>query len=202
MQTFAEVSEQAASSRHSWLMDGAIVVGGSLLMALCAHVSIPLWFTPVPITLQTFGVMLLALTLGGWRSSAVLGLYLIEGISGLPVFNPHGPGGIAQLLGPTGGFLMSYPVAAFACGLVAQSVFRRSRVIAFSAGALVCTVIIFALGALWFAAITHQRAGAVFAAAVLPFLPGEVLKAAAAVGLALAKNKRSTGQVGFGSSRN
>ena len=168
-------------------------------MAACAHVSIPLWFTPVPITLQTFGVMLLALTLGGARASASLVLYLLEGISGFPVFNPHGPGGLAQLLGPTGGFLMSYPLAAFVCGLVAQRLLPRSRLLAFSAGALVCSIIIFMFGAVWFAAISHQRAGLILSAAVLPFLPGEVLKAAAAIALALLKTKA---HFGLGSSGN
>ena len=175
------------------------MAGGSLLMAACAHVSIPLWFTPVPITLQTFGVMLLALTLGGRRASAALVLYLLEGISGLPVFSPHGPGGIAQLLGPTGGFLMSYPFAALACGLAAQRLEHRSRLVSFLAGATVCSVIIFFLGAAWLAAISHQRAGVILGAAVLPFLPGEVLKAAAAIGLALVKSKA---HLGLGSSGN
>ena len=192
MQTFAEVKERSTSA-HSWILDGTLVVGASLLMAACAHVSIPLWFTPVPITLQTFGVMLLALTLGGKRACAALTLYLLEGISGLPVFSPHGPGGIAQLLGPTGGFLMSYPFSALACGLVAQRLVHRSRLESFSAGAAVCSVIIFLLGALWLAEITHQHAGVILGAAVLPFLPGEVLKAAAAIGLALLKSKAHLG---------
>lgn len=161
-----------------------------MLMAICAHVSVPLWFTPVPITLQTFGVMLLALTLGGWRASAALILYLAEGISGLPVFSPHGAGGIAQVLGPTGGFLMSYPLAAFACGLVAQRMFQRSRLAAFTAGAVACSLIIFVFGALWLAVVTHQPAAFIFRVAVLPFLPGEVLKGAAAIAIALGKNTR------------
>src|SRR5436305_7840989 len=108
-------------------IDAVLVIGASLLMALCAHVSIPLWFTPVPITLQTFGVMLLALTIGGWRASAALVLYLLEGVSGLPVFSPSGPGGIAQILGPTGGFLMAYPLAALAGGLLARRLLRRTQ---------------------------------------------------------------------------
>src|SRR5437588_8527328 len=87
-------------------IDAALVIGGSLLMAACGHISIPLWFTPVPITLQTFGLMFLALTLGAWRSAAALLLYLVEGASGLPVFSPHGPGGLLQLFGPTGGYLI------------------------------------------------------------------------------------------------
>jgi len=172
-------------------MDACAVVGGSLLMALCAHVSIPLWFTPVPITLQTFGVMLLALTLGGWRSAAAMVLYLIEGASGLPVFSPQGFGGTAQLIGPTGGFLFSYPFAAFVGGLIAHKLVQRSRVFAFAAGALATEFIIFLLGATWLGILSHQTLRAVLLAGVLPFLPGEVLKAAGAIALALGKSLRA-----------
>jgi biotin transport system substrate-specific component len=172
-------------------LNAALIVGASLLMAVCAHVSIPLWFTPVPITLQTFGVMLLALTLGGRRASAALILYLAEGISGLPVFSPSGPGGIAQILGPTGGFLIAYPLAALAGGLLAQKLLRGKRpIISFVLAALTCDVIIFAFGAVWLLVLTHQSAMSIMTAAVLPFLPGEVLKGAAAVGAALAKTAR------------
>jgi biotin transport system substrate-specific component len=173
------------------VLNGALIVAASLLMAVCAHVSIPLWFTPVPVTLQTFGVMLLALTLGGWRASAALVLYLLEGISGLLVFSPSGPGGIAQIMGPTGGFLMAYPLAALVSGIIAQKLLRSKRpVISFALGALVCDAIIFAAGAIWLLGLTHQSSTAIMAAAVLPFLPGEVLKGAAAVGAALAKTAR------------
>src|SRR5271154_6375865 len=96
------------------------VVVGSLLVALCAHVSVPLLFTPVPLTLQTFAVLLLGLTLGPGTAFAALTLYLIEGAAGLPVFSPHGPGGILQLMGPTGGYLLSYPFAAALAGFLAQ----------------------------------------------------------------------------------
>jgi len=172
-------------------MDLAAVVGGSLLMALCAHVSIPLWFTPVPITLQTFGVMLLALTLGGRRSAAAMILYLCEGLSGLPVFSPHCFGGASQIIGPTGGFLISYTFDALAGGVIAHSIAHRSRVLAFAAGAIAAELIIFAFGATWLAFLSRQPARAILIAAVLPFLPGEVLKAAAAVGLALGKARVS-----------
>lgn len=172
-------------------LNAALIVGASLLMAACAHVSIPLWFTPVPITLQTFGVILLALTLGGWRASAALILYLAEGISGLPVFSPSGPGGFAQILGPTGGFLIAYPLAALAGGLVAQKLLRGKRpIVSFVLAALTCEVIIFAFGAVWLFVLTHQSANAIITAAVLPFVPGEVLKGAAAIGAALAKTAR------------
>src|SRR5215467_356222 len=79
---------------------GAIVVGASLFVALCARVTVPLPFTPVPLTLQNFGVLVVGLLLGSRRGFAALAVYLVEGAFGLPVFNPAGPGGIAQILGP------------------------------------------------------------------------------------------------------
>src|SRR5215467_234425 len=115
-----KADQRVASLGNFWAVNFVLVIGGSLLMAACAHVSIPLWFTPVPITLQTFGVMFLALSLGGWRAFAALSLYLVEGVAGFPVFSPHGPGGMAQLLGPTGGYLLSYPLAALVAGLIAD----------------------------------------------------------------------------------
>src|SRR5271170_4068431 len=82
----------------------AIVIGASLFVALCARVTLPLPFTPVPLTLQNFGVLLVGLSLGSRRGFAALILYLAEGVAGMPVFSPTGPGGLLQLLGPTGGF--------------------------------------------------------------------------------------------------
>ena len=178
-------NQQVESFAKFRAVDAALVVGGSLLMAACAHISIPLWFTPVPITLQTFGVLFLALTLGGWRASAALVLYLVEGASGLPVFSPHGPGGVAQLFGPTGGYLMSYPVAALVAGLIAERFSHRSRVVGFCLGALACSFLVFASGGVWLAAVTHRPLWTIFTVAVLPFIPGDVLKSIAAIAAAL-----------------
>src|SRR5271163_1179258 len=75
----------------------ALVVGASLFVALCAHITLPLPFTPVPLTMQNLGVLLVGLALGSRRGFAALVVYLLEGLSGLPVFSPIGPGGIAQL---------------------------------------------------------------------------------------------------------
>src|SRR6202023_1336711 len=83
----------------------ALVVGASLFVALCARISIPLPFTPVPLTVQNFGVLLVGLLLGSRRGFAALILYLAEGAMGMPVFSPLGPGGVAQILGVTGGYL-------------------------------------------------------------------------------------------------
>ena len=183
-------NQQAESFARLRAVDAALVVGGSLLMAACAHISIPLWFTPVPITLQTFGVLFLALTLGGWRASAALVLYLVEGASGLPVFSPHGPGGVAQLFGPTGGYLMSYPVAALVAGLIAEKFFHRSRLAAFCLGAVACSFLVFASGGLWLAAVTHRPLSTIFTVAVLPFIPGDVLKSIAAITAAMGVTAR------------
>lgn len=103
-----------------WARQAAIVVGASLFVALCARVTIPLPFTPVPLTLQNFGVLLVGLLLGSRRGFAALAFYLAEGAAGLPVFNPTGPGGIAQLFGPTGGFLMAYPLVAGLAGYLME----------------------------------------------------------------------------------
>ncbi|MGB8833502.1 MAG: biotin transporter BioY, partial [Candidatus Sulfotelmatobacter sp.] len=112
----------SASEQRSFISDAArqvaLVVGGSLFVALCAHITVPLPFTPVPLTVQNFGVLLMGLLLGSRRGFAALALYLAEGAMGLPVFSPIGPGGMAQLLGPTGGFLMAYPLVAWLAGYV------------------------------------------------------------------------------------
>src|ERR1700751_987103 len=114
IQTLHVAQDRAAE----WTRQVAIVVGASLFVALCARVTIPLPFTPVPLTLQNFGVLLVALLLGSRRGFAALALYLLEGAAGFPVFNPTGMGGVAQLLGPTGGFLMAYPFVAFVVGRI------------------------------------------------------------------------------------
>ncbi len=170
----------------------AIVFGFSILMGLLAHVAVPLPFTPVPVTGQTFGVMLAGIVLGtrSARSgppaaAAAMLLYLAQGVMGFPVFSPTGPGGLAQLLGPTGGFLLSYPFAAYAIGVISRGAHQRQtrRVTRGVRGrllaALLCgEAIIFFCGAVWLGALLRLPPGAVLAAAVWPFLPGEMLKVA------------------------
>lgn len=161
----------------SWIDDVSLVVIGSALMALCAHVSFPLLFTAVPFTLQPLGMMVIALVLGPKRAAAAMALYLTEGASGLPVFSPAGPGGIAQLLGPTGGFLMATPAAAFVIG----KLFQRSKTL--GAAQIACLAgegALFLAGMTWLMVVTRMSVSAAFMAAVLPFVPGEVIKIAAA----------------------
>ena len=94
-------------------------------MAAAAHLSVPLWFTPVPLTLSDLAVLMVGLALGPSTAFAALLLYLAEGASGLPVFSPAGPGGMAQLLGPTGGFLLSYPFAATLTSWLSRTLHTR-----------------------------------------------------------------------------
>ncbi len=177
MQNPAQAVAQARS--FSVAQRAALVVGGSLFVALCARLSLPLPFTPVPLTLANLGVLVVGLTLGSRGGFAALALYLAEGAMGLPVFSV-GPGGIAQLLGPTGGYLMAYPIAAFVAGFIAE---RGSRSFArFAVAAVASNLVVFAGGLAWLAAITHGTMQAV-RFGLYPFLFAEVMKVMSAAGI-------------------
>jgi len=137
----------------------AIVISASLFVALCARVTVPLPFTPVPLTLQNFGVLAVGLLLGSRRGFAALSLYLIEGAFGMPVFSPSIlGGGIAQILGPTGGFLMAYPLVAFVAGWIYERRSKQSRR-RFGWAALssmAAELVLFAGGLSWLAVFTHS----------------------------------------------
>ncbi len=142
-----------------WTKQAALIVGATLLIALCARITVPLPFTPVPLTLQNFGVLAVALLLGSRRGFAALALYLVEGASGLPVFNPAGPGGVAQIIGPTGGFLMVYPFVAFVAGWIYE---RSPRTFAWAAlSGMLAELALFAGGLGWLFALTHSLAQAI-----------------------------------------
>ena len=164
-----------------WAEQVAIVIAASLFVALCARVTIPLPFTPVPLTLQNFGVLLVGLTLGSRRGFAALALYLVEGASGMPVFNPAGPGGMHQLLGATGGFLLAYP---FVAGLAGWIMERGKASFARAAGAgVLAEVVLFAGGLSWLAVLTHSFAQAV-RFGLYWFVFAEVIKVMMAAGVA------------------
>lgn len=162
---------------------GAEVVLGSLLVAICAHVAVPLWFTPVPVTLQTFAVLFLGLFLSPRIAASAMVLYLIEGAAGLPVLSPVGPAGFLHLFGPTGGYLLSYPAAAALAGTLRRRLGHGGFTPALFPAATASVLILLA-GAAWFSILTHQSAGAVFTLAVAPFLAGDILKVVAAAGAA------------------
>lgn len=176
------VTRPLPARSHAVGRNFALVVGASLFVALCAHITVPLPFTPVPLTLQNFAVLLVGLVLGSRRGFAALALYLAQGAMGLPFFNPTGPGGIAQLLGPTGGYLIAYPVVAFVAGWMWE---RSSRGFARALVASVAAeIVLFASGVSWLMLIAHVPFLQAAAFGLYPFLFAEVIKVMAAAGAA------------------
>ena len=156
----------------------AMVVSASLFVAVCARISAPLPFTPIPLSLSNFGVLLVGLTLGSRRGFAALVLYLMEGASGLPVFSHPGLGGIAQLLGPTGGYLWAYPLVAFTAGWIIERTNQERTNTTFSQAAVAgvaAEILLFASGLTWLAVLTHSVAKA-FMFGLYWFFFAEIIK--------------------------
>lgn len=146
-----------------------IVVAASLFVALAAQVSFPIPFSPVPFTLQDLAVLLVGIALGPWRGAAALALYLAEGAVGLPVFSPAaGISGIAHLVGPTGGYLLAYPLVAWVAGLSAN--LRTNPFVRTLVSSALAQVVLFTGGVCWLAVYTHNWTHA-FAVGAVPFLP-------------------------------
>jgi len=162
----------------------ALVVGASLFVALCARITIPLWFTPVPLTVQNFGVLLVGLLLGSRRGFAALILYLAEGAMGMPVFSPSSVGlfGVAQILGPTGGYLLAYPFVAGLAGFIFE---RGAKSFARAASAgLLAEIVLFASGVSWLYVATHSLAKAAYLG-LYWFIAAEILKVMVAAAIAV-----------------
>ncbi len=149
-----------------------LIFSGSLLVALCAQISFDLPFSPVPVTGQTFALLLVGATFGARRAAAALLLYLAQGAIGLPVFAPGGLPGLARFAGPTAGYLFAYPLAAFLLGWLTERLPRRAWLLA----VLAAEAVIFTGGVSWlkvWAQLTWPQA---LAQGLLPFLPGGLLK--------------------------
>ena len=178
-----DAAPDAKELRRTFAGRVVLAIAASALVAVCAHVSLPLYFTPVPLTLQTLAVILIGLALGPSLGASAMLLYLAEGAIGLPVFSPNGLGGIAQLLGPTAGYLFSYPLAAAAAGFVVRAIrLNRSQFAAAILAGMTASFFIFSMGSGWIAYLLHLSPVATWHLAVAPFLPGEVLKISAAAG--------------------
>lgn len=159
-------------------------ISATLVIALASHIAFPLPFTPVPFTLQPLAVLGVGLWLGPVSGFFATLAYLVEGALGLPVFSPTGFGGVAQLLGPTGGYLLAYPlVAATAGGLTSTLKCRIPVFVAATLACLTATLFLFTAGASWLAWETHLSVHQAWVAGVAPFLPGDVIKALAAAGM-------------------
>ena len=167
------------SSKLIWTpaLKAFLVVIGSLLLAASAQLKIPLY--PVPVTGQTLVVLLIGMVYGPWLGGVTIAAYLLQGIIGFPVF-AGGAFGIAILLGPTGGYLGGFLIAAIVMGVLAERGMGRgimSTVIAMMIG----NIVIYVAGASWLASFTGAEKA--LTAGVLPFLYGDVLKLAVAAGL-------------------
>ena len=168
-----------AAPRSSTLMNVLLVVAASLVTACAAQLEIRLPWTPVPITGQSFAVLLSGLVLGSRRAFLAQMLYLTEGALGLPFFS-GGAAGLAHLVGPTGGYLMAFPFAAAFTGLLAERGWDRKPVTMFLA-MLTGSTIVFGLGLLQLSRFVP--ADTLLATGLLPFVPGDLIKSALAAGV-------------------
>lgn len=160
--------------RHSRVLDALWVVGFSLVTALLAQVRIPLPFTPVPLTGQTFAVLLAGAALGSRRGFLSQALYLAAGAVGLPVF-AGGGATVVYLLGPTGGYLWSFPLAAALLGwLMERGAGRRIWTSALSL--VVSDAVILTAGALWLHGIFGVASRQAWLQGLYPFVVGDILK--------------------------
>lgn len=168
-----------AERKYAWCYDGALIVGGSILMAALAQVAVGY---PVPITGQTFGVLLVAALLGSRRGVLCVLAYLAQGLIGLPVFS-QGRGGPAMFFGPTGGYLVGFLLAAYVVGFLAERGWDRRAVTTMLAMVL-GSAGMYACGLAWLLCLDNllgrPLGGGVLAVGLYPFLAGDVLKIALA----------------------
>jgi len=182
----AMIARPADSPALRALQHSAAVVFVTLLTVVAAQISIPLPFTPVPFTFQPMVVLVGAAALGSRLGATSQLLYLAMGIMGLPVFaaSPILPQGIARLAGPTGGYLMAYPFAAFAAGWLAERGFDRRYIT--EVVAMICGLaIVFTGGVTWLAWFVPPARGitGALAAGFYPFIVADVIKLLAAAGI-------------------
>jgi biotin transport system substrate-specific component len=168
-----------ALPRTNALMNVLLVVAASLITAAAAQLEVRLPWTPVPVTGQTFAVLLCGVVLGARRAFAAQCLYLLEGACGLPFF-AGGAAGIVRLFGPTGGYLIAFPFAAAITGAFAENAWDRKPFTMFLA-MLAGSLIIFTLGLAQLS--RYVPANALLAAGLLPFLPGDLIKSLLAAGV-------------------
>ena len=158
---------------HSLTRDLLLIAGGAALLSLLAQAEIPL--KPVPVTLQTLGVLLLGAALGWKRGFAALALYLALGAAGLPVF-AGGAGSIAKFAGPTGGYLLSYPFAAALVGYLVERFGLDRKFLGTALAMLLGTVVIYGFGLPWLGMTTGLHGSKLLAAGLFPFVLGDTLK--------------------------
>lgn len=162
----------------TWVRDVGLVAGAVLLMALTAQIALPVPGSPVPITGQTFGVLLVGASLGVRRGTASMLLYLLIGAVGAPIF-AAASSGAHVLIGANGGYLVGFLLAAPAMGWAAGRGWDRTPLRALPVFAL-AQLIIFGLGVSWLAVVAHLDVAGAIAAGFTPFIIGGIIKAALA----------------------
>lgn len=155
-----------------------LVTGGALFLALLAQVAIPVPGSPVPVTGQTLGVLLLATAYGANMGAATFALYLLIGIAGAPVFANQGHG-LERLVGPTGGYLIGMLLAAWVLGSLAGRKWDQ-RLISALTTMFIGNLIIFTFGLIWLKSYTGKDWAWTINAGLTPFIFGEILKIAIA----------------------
>lgn len=165
-----------AAPRAGVFTNLALVVGASIVTGIAAQLAVPLPWTPVPLTGQTFAVLLTGALLGSTRGFLAQGLYLLEGAAGLPVF-AGGDSGVMKLIGPTAGYLLAFPFAAAVTGALAQRGWDRNF-FSMLAAMMLGSVVIFAGGLLGLS--RYVPGDRLLAAGLLPFLPGDLIKSSLA----------------------
>jgi biotin transport system substrate-specific component len=178
MTNFANTA--VSDRRFALLRTTGLVIGASLFIAVCARLSLPLPFTPVPLTLANFAVLTVGLVLGSKRGFAAAATYLAMGAAGLPVLSPTGPGGVLQLVGPTAGYLLAYPIVAYIAGMGTESSgFGRKLLMA-----TVAELALFTCGVSWLVVLLHVPFAKAAAFGLYPFVFFEGMKVMGAAGLA------------------
>jgi biotin transport system substrate-specific component len=175
--TYADVFRPSAKQR-AMAYDIALILGGSLFIALCSQFAIPIG--PVPITGQTLAVLLTGMLLGSRRGALSVMVYLAEGIAGLPVFSPGSPLGLARFAGPSGGDLVGCAAAAYVAGRLAERGWDRKATTTFVA-MLIGNAAIYAFALPWLAVLLG--ADKALTVGLYPFILGDLLKAAIATAL-------------------
>ncbi len=174
-----QVLAERLITRRSTAADISLILLGSLLVAAFAQLSVPLPFSPVPITGQTFAVLLVGMALGSRRGALALAAYLAEGAAGLPVF-ALGKSGLSVLLGTDGGYLVGFVIAAWLVGLLAERGFDRTLLATF--GAMVLgNAVIYLCGLVWLSKFPFVSGWVgetgLLTLGMTPFLIGDAIKA-------------------------
>src|SRR5487761_53425 len=181
MRSEAATLRLAALPGAGLVTDAVLIALGAGLLAGSAQLSLALPFTPVPITGQTFAVLLVGASLGTVRGATSALLYLLLGVAGAPVY-AHGAEGFAVITGASGGYLVSYPFASALTGWLAER--RWDRRFSSAVGAMLTgNVLIYLVGLPWLAVVLHTGLEKTFELGLYPFVPGDTLKLYLAAGL-------------------